>query len=115
MWHMREQILSEIQRLAAANGGQPPGSRLFERETGIRQSAWRGVFWARWNEAVAEAGLQPNVATIGHDEQFVLGKIADSCRHYGKIPTAMEFRIYRKSHPDFPNDRAIARRFRTTA
>jgi hypothetical protein len=110
---MRDQILSEIRRLATANGGQPPGHRLFESETGIRVSAWRGVYWARWNDAVAEAGLEPNTKTIRFDEQFVLGKIAESCRHFGKIPTFMEFRIYRRTHPDFPNDRAIAKRFRT--
>jgi hypothetical protein len=112
---MREQILSEIRRLAAANGGQPPGHRSFERETGIRVSTWRGVYWARWGDAVAEAGLQPNLKNVGFEEQFVLSKIAESCRYFGKLPTAMEFRLYRKSHPDFPNDRAIARRFRTTA
>jgi hypothetical protein len=76
-------------------------------------SAWRGVYWARWNDAVAEAGLEPNTKTVRFDEQFVLGKIAESCRHFGKMPTFMEFRIYRKTHPDFPNDRGIANRYRT--
>jgi Meiotically Up-regulated Gene 113 (MUG113) protein len=70
-------------------------------------------YWARWGDAVVEAGLQPNTKTIAFDEQFVLGKIADACRHFGKIPTVMEFRIYRKTHPKFPNDRGISRRFGT--
>jgi hypothetical protein len=79
---MREQILSEIRRLAAASGGRPPGHRSFERETGIRVSTWRGVYWARWGDAVAEAGLQPNPKNVGFEEQFVLSKIAESCRYF---------------------------------
>jgi hypothetical protein len=111
---MREEILSEIRRLAKANGGQPPGFRLFERETGIRVSAWRGVYWARWGDAVLEAGLTPNTKTVKFDEQYVLSKIADACRHFGRLPTMMELRIYKKTRADFPNDRAISKRFRST-
>jgi len=112
---MREEILNEIRRLAKANGGLPPGFRLFEQQTGIRQGAWRGVYWARWGDAVAEAGFKPNVAVPKHDEEFVLGKIAEVCRHFGRIPTAMEFRIHGRSHSDIPNHKAIYRRFQSTA
>ena len=111
---MREKILSEIQRLAKESGGQPPGSRLFEQKTGIRPGAWRGVYWARWGDAVTEAGLTPNVALAKYDEQFLLSKIAGVCRELGKIPTAMEFRIYGRSHPEFPNHKSIYRRFQST-
>src|SRR6266851_4158670 len=67
---MREQILNEIRRLAAESGGETPGVRRFEHQTGIRQSAWRGVYWARWNDAVREAGLEPNTKTKRHEEHF---------------------------------------------
>lgn len=108
---MRDQILSEIRRLAAANGGKAPGSRLFEAQSGIRESAWRGVYWARWNDAVVEAGLQPNARNESLTEQFCLTKYAEACRHFGKLPTAMELRMYQREVPDFPNVKTITRRF----
>jgi hypothetical protein len=41
---MREKIVSEIQRIAQAKNGQAPGWQLFRKETGIGETAWRGVF-----------------------------------------------------------------------
>jgi hypothetical protein len=108
---MRDQILNEIRRLATVNGGRPPGSRMFEAESGIRESAWRGVYWARWNDAVAEAGLEPNIRQGSLDENFCLTKYANACRHFRKVPTAMELRMYRRKVPDFPNVKTITRRF----
>lgn len=104
---MREQILSEIRRLTEANGGNPPGRRSFERETGIPTSAWYGVYWARWGDAVSEAGFAPNALNEKLDEQFVLTKLATACAHYGRIPTMMELRLYKKLDPDFPNEKTF--------
>jgi len=42
---MKQQILSEIQRLATLNGGRAPGQKLFERETGIAPHHWMGKHW----------------------------------------------------------------------
>jgi hypothetical protein len=99
--------------LAKARGGQPPGARLFKSETGIRESAWRGVHWARWSEAIAEAGLEPNTAPPKLTEQFILEKIAEAFRHFGKIPSAMEFRVYGRTHKGFPNKSTILRAFQS--
>ena len=111
---MRRKILSEIQRIAKGNGGQPPGARLFEQQTCIRESAWRGVHWARWSDAVAEAGFTPNEPLAKYDESLLLTKLAEAYRALGKVPASMELRIYRRSHPDFPY-RAIMRHFSSTA
>lgn len=108
---MREKILSEIRRLAMTNGGKPLGVRLFERETGIREGAWRGVYWARWGDAVREAGFEPNAKQGKLAEKFFLTKLADACRHYKKFPTAMELRMYQKKDAEFPNVKSITRHF----
>ncbi len=108
---MREQILSEIRRLAKANNGVPPGRRLFETETGIRESEWYGVYWPRWGDALTEAGFSPNAKNLKLDNQFIFAKLAVICRHYGKVPAAMEMRLYKKLDPDFPNEKTVLAHF----
>jgi hypothetical protein len=112
---VREQILDEIRKLTTEGSGRPPGSRLFESKTGIREAAWRGVYWARWSDAIIEAGFEPNVRRGRHDEQFFMLKVAEACRHFGKFPTAMELRMYSKTVPGFPNVKSITRHFGSLA
>lgn len=108
---MRQKILDEIRRLTEASGGQPPGRKTFEQDTGIRPSAWLGVFWARWGDAVAEAGFNPNAASPRTGDEFFFEKMVQACRHYGRVPTAPEFRLYRKIDQSFPADNTFRRRF----
>jgi len=110
---MREKILQEIRRLATANGGKTPGARAFEQVTGIRDSAWRGVYWPRWSEAVIEAGLAPNATTEERriPDDVMLAQLAEAYRYHGHIPTVAEFQIYGRQNPDFPNFKTIERRF----
>jgi len=49
-------ILQEIKRTTHANGGTPLRKLQFETETGIKRYDWFGVYWARWSDAVREAG-----------------------------------------------------------
>jgi hypothetical protein len=60
---MKQQILDDIRRLAIESDGVAPGRQSFESATGIKASAWRGKYWARWGDALAEAGFQPNQLT----------------------------------------------------
>ncbi len=108
---MREQILKEIRRLADANGGNPPGRRTFEKDTGITEGAWFGKYWARWGDAVADAGYAPNAINTKLNEQFVLEKLAEITRHYKKVPATMEMRLYKRANVDFPNDKTILSHF----
>jgi hypothetical protein len=49
-------ILQEIKRTTKANGGTPLRKLQFESETGIKRYDWFGVYWARWSDAIREAG-----------------------------------------------------------
>jgi hypothetical protein len=41
----KQHILTEIKRTAASNGGVPLGVSKFSKETGIKDSDWRGKIW----------------------------------------------------------------------
>jgi Meiotically up-regulated gene 113 len=109
----REHILTEIQRTAEANGGAPLGKGTFSRETGIKPSDW-GKYWARWGDAIREAGLEPNRLQGAFDEGMLLAKYAQFVRELGRIPTSSEMRLHSHTDPEFPG-RAIEARFVTKA
>lgn len=106
----KAQILSEIRRLAAANGGSAPGRLNFEKETGAKEHDWRGRYWARWSDAVREAGLEPNLKTVAFDEAFLLEKLVVLIREIGHFPVSSELRLRATNDPDFPSDK-VYRRF----
>lgn len=108
---MRDLILSEIRRIAASREGQPPGQILFARETGIGEHQWRGKLWARWGDALVEAGFQPNDWTRRLDSDAVLAGVIDACRHFGRLPTSHETELFRKSAPSTAGAQAIRRHF----
>jgi hypothetical protein len=110
---LREKILSEIRRLTAQNGGSPPGQSKFANETGIARSAWRGVFWARWSDALREAGFSPNAVPQRKDPAFILQKLAEACRHYRRVPSHPELRMYKQVDPAFPAAMTVRERFRS--
>jgi hypothetical protein len=109
---MRDQILAEIRRIAGERAGKAPGSRLFEIETGISPHRWRGVYWARWGDALAEAGFSPNEKQQRLDADFMLGKVAEAVRHLSKMPTVSELDIYRRNvDASCPTAEALLRNF----
>jgi hypothetical protein len=105
----KEHVLQEIKRTAKENGGIPLGRLRFFRETGIKESDWKGKFWARWNDAVTEAGLEPNKKTGAYEESLLIEKYISLMRELGRFPVVAEIRMKVRSDASFPNDRTFER------
>jgi hypothetical protein len=105
----REHILQELRRTADANGGVPLGRLSFFKETGIKESDWKGKFWARWNDAVREAGLEPNQKQGAFDEIFLIEKFVALMRELERFPVVAELRMKKRSDVSFPNSKVYER------
>jgi Meiotically up-regulated gene 113 len=105
----KEHILAEIRRTAGANGGQPLGRQRFAAETGIREHDWSGRYWARWSDALAEAGYSPNELQGRYADDLLLAALVDEIRRLGRMPTTSELILRRRSDNDFPSAKVFDR------
>jgi len=99
----KEQILSEILRCAEDNDGVPLGRSRFAAVTGIKQSDWLGRYWARWSDAVTEAGFAPNEFQGARSEGALLVALAHLTRTLGHFPTYAELKMQRRQDSRFPS------------
>ena len=102
-------ILEEIRRTAAANRGVALGRERFSAETGIQQRHWYGKYWARWGDAIREAGLQPNVMQEPFSEAEILPHLVTFIRELGRYPTHGEIRLRERNRPGFPTHGVFTR------
>jgi hypothetical protein len=105
----KENIIAEIRRTAKANAGVPLGCRRFEEETGIRYYDWFGQFWARWGDAVREAGFEPNRMKEAYDDEFLLRTLILLTRRLKHVPTKGEILLAAKNDPTFPSEKVFRR------
>jgi hypothetical protein len=106
--------LSEIRRLEQKHG-RAPGQNLFSAETGIAQHEWRGRFWARWGDALAEAGFGPNPFGSKRDSKELLTAVADVALRMGRVPTFTELTLLRREDPNIPPSKTVANHFKKDA
>jgi hypothetical protein len=92
----KEEIIAAIKTLAERNGGVPPGRGQFTNETGIQMHEWRGRYWARWGDAVSEAGLARNRPHDKLGKEAVLQALVSVVRHFGHLPTVAEMKLLRR-------------------
>lgn len=107
----REHILEEIRRLAQHNGGKAPGRDQFSKSTGLSPYAW-GKYWARWGDAIIDAGLMPNSLNKRTEDAIIKAALVDACRHFSRLPTWPELRVFLSQNDQYPSIDAIYKRFR---
>ena len=108
---MREHIISEIQRLALADNGKAPGRLAFTAATGITMGKWCGVYWARWSEALADAGCSANSMQPRLNSDDIIVQVAILCRQLGRMPTSSDMKLKSNQHSDFPSEKTVYNHF----
>lgn len=111
---MKEKIILEIQKIANELGTSP-GQKTFANSTGITEKEWKGVYWARWGDALRDAGLAPNTLQERYNDDFLLKRYCDATRHFGKAPTKAELRMHSKTVDAFPSYTTMQKHFGTFA
>ena len=96
-------ILSEITRTAKANAGIPLGRRQFYAATGIKENDRLGKYWARWGDAIKEAGLKPNTLQVPYGERRLLGLLASFARELGRVPGKPDIQLKAHREKGFPH------------
>lgn len=98
----RVAVLKALQSLSVRLG-RTPGRELFAKETGIRENDWMGIHWARWSDAVREAGLEANSLQGRSDKAELLAQLYRVASEFGRMPTEAEQRLFARQHAGFPN------------
>jgi hypothetical protein len=104
----KRHILAEIKRLAEA-GGRPPGVRLFERETGIKESDWYPDLWLRWGDALQEAGLTRNTMVEAFSNELLVEQYARLAQRLSRLPLVGELIRESKANSAFPSEKTFRR------
>jgi hypothetical protein len=99
----KEEILSELKRLAKENGGKAPGFQRFSSETGLRKADWYPNLWLRWGDVISEAGYDSNEFISAYNADYLIKKYIDLIRELGHFPIEGELRIKSKSDENFPS------------
>jgi hypothetical protein len=106
----KQHIIDEIKRTAEENGGVPLGIQRFLAETGIRKVDWHGKYWARWGDALIEAGYKPNTLRGSYEDDWVIEKMVSLIRELGRYPVMAELRLKERQDKDFPSHNVFTRR-----
>jgi hypothetical protein len=106
--HTKEEILEEIQRTTRENHGSPLGAARFEKETAINSYDW-GRHWARFGDAVREAGFEPNQFRGPLPDELFITKIIGLSRKLGKFPTFRDILVEKTSDPALPDKKSFQR------
>lgn len=90
---------------------KPLGVDRFATATGINEADWAGRHWARWSDAIREAGLAPNTLQPKTTDDVLLTQLARFIREIKRYPTVREMRMRKRQDDAFPNHKVIERRW----
>lgn len=111
----KENILSEIRRIANESGGKV-GLRAFVAATGIPEKQFLGRYWATWNEAVGEAGIATSIFSRPRtEESSVIATFAELVQRLKKWPTENEMTLERHRNGSFPSMKVFRRLIKETS
>lgn len=110
----RAHIISEIKRLHTEMGTSP-GIAVFVSETGILKGRILGVHWARWSDALAEAGLSSNELQKRFDSDELLEGLAFYTRKIGRYPSNLDLRLAKRQDQGVANEKVYTRHFGNAA
>lgn len=105
----KDQILAEIRRTTAENGGVALGKKRFLDATGIAESDWLGRYWTRWGDALREAGVPGQSMNSRLPDEAILDAAATIVRRQGRFPTAAEIRLAVRADPNLPSHNTFRR------
>jgi len=83
----------------------------FQSETGIGERQWRGLYWARWSDALNDAGLEPNKLNERAETSDLLAGMITACRHFGRLPTEADMQVLRRTDPTIPHPSVLRSHF----
>jgi hypothetical protein len=104
----KQEILDQIKKTALENGGQPLGQNKFKQLTSINEYEWQH-HWARWGDALTEAGFSPNQFRKEYREDFVLEKLIEFMREIGRFPVSRELRLKTRNDSSYPSSSVFRR------
>ena len=107
----RKFIIEQIVEVSRAIGGKSPGRRRFERLTGVKEADWSGKYWARWGDALQEAGLQQNEFNDASDKSALAASYVRFVEELGHIPTEPELRMKSRGDKSFPSHNTFRKAF----
>jgi hypothetical protein len=107
----KHEIIAELHKVVAANDGVVPGERTFAAATRIKESAWKGRHWARWTDAVREAGYDPNAMTQRIPDEGILEGLAGFIIKLGHFPVRDEINMQARAVAGFPVWHTIRKRY----
>ncbi|MBI5782898.1 MAG: GIY-YIG nuclease family protein [Gammaproteobacteria bacterium] len=110
----KQRILDEIKRLAVIRGGRI-SIRAFCSETGIPEHHILGLHWAKWNDALSEAGVSTGSFFVPRTEDSsVIEAFVQLIKKLRKWPTQLDLQMERRRNKNFPSVPVVRRVKKTT-